>query len=179
MAISNTSILIKRSLSTARPGLLNPGEFAYSYASDTLFLGNSNGSGVVNVGGVYYTQTLDAATNANTTSTLVKRDTAGSFYGRLYGNANTATTLIDSHNFSISGSDITATTQAFNGSGDVVLNASLNSVPGLTAGYYGGSTASSSTIPVVQVAANGRISVYLVATPAIEFINVSFTQLFN
>lgn len=170
MAISNTSILIKRSLSTARPGLLNPGEFAYSYASDTLFLGNSNGSGVVNVGGVYYTQTLDAATNANTTSTLVKRDTAGSFYGRLYGNANTATTLIDSHNFSISGSDITATTQAFNGSGDVVLNASLNSVPGLAAGYYGGSTSSSSTIPVVQVAANGRI---------MSIANTTVTSSFN
>ena len=170
MALSNTSILIKRSLTTGRPSTLNAGEFAYSYVSNTLFIGVPGGNGVVNVGGQYYTSTLDSATSQNTASTLVKRDAGGSFYGRLYGNANTATTLIDSHNFSISGSDITATTQSFNGSGDVVLNASLNSVPGLTAGYYGGSTASSSTIPVVQVAANGRI---------MSIANTTVTSSFN
>lgn len=170
MAISNTSILIKRSSSTARPGLLNPGEFAYSYASDTLFLGNSNGSGVVNVGGVYYTQTLDAATSSNTSSTLVKRDAGGSFYGRLYGNANTATQLINGRNFNISGGDITSDYVGFDGTSAVTLNASLNNVPGLTAGYYGGSTASSSTIPVVQVAANGRI---------MSIANTTVTSSFN
>lgn len=157
MAISNTSILIKRSLTTGRPSALNAGEFAYSYASNTLFIGVPGGNGVVNVGGQYYTSTLDSATNANTSSTLVKRDAGGSFYGRLYGNANTASALIDSHNFSVSGGDITASAQSFNGSADVVLSASLNSVPGLSAGFYGGSTSSSSTIPVIQVAANGRI----------------------
>jgi hypothetical protein len=157
MAISNTSILIKRSLSTGRPSSLQAGEFAYSYASNTLFIGTPDGNGVVNVGGQYYTSILDSATNANTASTLVKRDAGGSFYGRLYGNSNTASALINAQNFSISGGDITASTQSFDGSSAVVLNASLNNVPGLTAGYYGGSTTSSSTIPVVQVAANGRI----------------------
>ena len=157
MAISNTNILIKRSLTTGIPTSLNAGEFAYSYASNTLFLGTPNGNGVVNVGGQYYTSTLDAATSSNTASTLVKRNSNGAFSGRLFGNANTATTLETSRNFSISGSDITASTQSFNGSDNVILNASLNSIDGLSAGYYGGSTASSSTIPVVQVAANGRI----------------------
>ena len=68
MAISNTSILIKRSTTTGRPGSLNAGEFAYSYASNTLFIGTPGGNGVVNVGGQYYTSTLDSATNANTAS---------------------------------------------------------------------------------------------------------------
>lgn len=157
MAISNSSIIIKRSLSSATPGTAKQGELAYSYVSDTLFIGNSTGTGVVNVGGQYYTSTIDAATPSNTASTLVRRDAGGSFYGRLYGNSNTATTLIDSRNFSITGGDITASAETFNGSSDVILNAALNSVPGLSAGYYGGSTPSSSTIPVVQVAANGRI----------------------
>ena len=157
MAISNTSILIKRSNTTARPGSLNAGEFAYSYASNTLFIGTPGGNGVVNVGGQYYTSTLDSATNANTASTLVKRDANGAFSGRLYGNSNTASSLLNAQNFSISGGDISAGTVSFDGTGAVVLNASLNSVPGLSAGYYGGSTASSSTIPVIQVAANGRI----------------------
>lgn len=170
MAISNTSILIKRSLTTGRPNSLQSGEFAYSYASNTLFIGVPGGNGVVNVGGQYYTSTLDAATSANTASTLVKRDSGGSFYGRLYGNANTATTLINARNFDISGGDITASAQSFDGSAPVTLNASLNNVPGLTAGFYGGSTASSSTIPVVQVAANGRI---------MSIANTTVTSSFN
>lgn len=157
MAISNTSILIKRSLSTGRPNTLQAGEFAYSYASNTLFIGTPNGNGVVNVGGQYYTSTLDAATQSNTASTLVKRDEHGAFFGRMYGLANSAITLDVTRNFSITGSDITASAQTFNGSSDVVLNAYLNTVPGLSPGYYGGSTPSSSTIPVLEVAANGRI----------------------
>ena len=157
MAISNTSILIKRSTTTGRPSVLQSGEFAYSYASNTLFIGTPGGNGVVNVGGQYYTSTIDQSTSSNTASTLVKRDSNGAFFGRLYGLSNSAVTLNSSRNFAISGSDITASTQSFDGSADVILNASLNSVPGLSAGYYGGSTASSSTIPVVQVAANGRI----------------------
>ena len=157
MAISNTNILIKRSSSTRTPSSLQAGEFGYSYASNTLFLGNASGTGVVNVGGLFYTQTLDAATSANTANTLVIRDANKAFYGRLYGNANTATVLETARNFSITGGDITAVQQSFDGSGNVVLNASLNTVPGLTAGYYGGATQSTSTIPVVQVSANGRI----------------------
>ena len=139
MAISNTSILIKRSLSTGLPTSLNQGEFAYSYKSNTLFFGTPDGNGVVNVGGQYYTSTLDASTSQNTASTLVKRDAGGSFYGRLYGNANTATKLIDGRNFNIGGGDITSDFVGFDGTSAVTLNASLNEVPGLTAGYYGGS----------------------------------------
>ena len=153
MAISNTSILIKRSLTTGRPSTLNQGEFAYSYASNTLFIGTPGGNGVVNVGGQYYTSTIDAATSANTASALVKRDATGAFSGRLIGNSDTAGALATAQNFSISGSDITASTQSFNGTSAVVLNASLNAVPGLSAGSYG----SSSAIPVVTVGANGRV----------------------
>ena len=157
MPISNTSILIKRSLAVGRPSSLQSGEFAYSYASNTLFLGTPAGTGVVNVGGQYYTATLDAATQSNTASTLVKRDTDGGMFGRFYGVANTAVLLDTPKNFSVAGGDMTAAAVLFTGNNDVVLNTSLNAVPGLVAGYYGGSTQSSSTIPVVQVAANGRI----------------------
>mgnify|MGYP003339803225 FL=1 len=130
MAISNTSILIKRSLTTGRPTNLQAGEFAYSYASNTLFMGTPTGNGVVNVGGQFYTATLDAATQSNTASTLVKRNEHGAVAGRFYGLANSAITLDVTRNFSITGSDITASAQTFNGSSDVVLNAYLNTVPG-------------------------------------------------
>ena len=153
MAISNTSVLIKRSQTTGKPGSLNQGELAYSYLSNTLFFGTVGGNGVVNVGGQYYTSTVDAATNANTASTLVKRDANGAFYGQLYGNANTSTTLLNSQNFSVSGGDISASAVGFNGSAGVTLAASLNNINGLTAGTVGSQT----QVPVIQYGANGRI----------------------
>jgi len=77
MAASNTSILIKRSTATGTPSSLKAGELAYSYLSNTIFIGNSTGTGVVNVGGQYYTSQIDNATSANGSGTIVKRDAMG------------------------------------------------------------------------------------------------------
>ena len=151
--MANTNILIKRSTSVGRPSSLLAGELAYSYASNTIFIGSPTGDGVVNVGGQYYTSTLDAATSSNTATTLVKRDANGQFSGRLDGIAGKADVITNARNFSISGGDITATAQSFDGSAAVTLSASLNAVPSLGAGTYGSQT----EIPVIQVAANGRV----------------------
>ncbi len=51
--------------------------------------------------------------------------TTGTLIADLEGNADTATTLASSQNFSITG-DITASAVSFNGSGNVVLNASID-----------------------------------------------------
>ena len=161
MAISNTSILIKRSSSTSTPASLQNGELAYSFSSNTIFIGGP-GSSVLKIGGQAYTSQIDAATSSNTVSTLVKRDSSGGFSGQLYGNANTASSLQNAQNFSISGGDISATGVAFYGNNAVALNASLNSIPGLSAGTYG----SSSAVPVVTVAANGRVTA--ISTSAIS-----------
>lgn len=161
--MANTSIRIKRSTTTSSPVSLLSGEFAYSYLSNTLFIGTPDGTGVINVGGQYYTSQIDNATDAATGSTLVRRDASGNatfnyvfantIFSSIQGNANTATALQTARNFSISGGDISASSISFDGTGDVTLNASLNTVPGLSAGTYGGTTA----IPVVTVAANGRV----------------------
>lgn len=50
--MANTLIQIKRSSSTAIPGTLNIAEPAYSFVSNTLFLGT--GTGVIPIGGKYY-----------------------------------------------------------------------------------------------------------------------------
>jgi hypothetical protein len=162
MAISNTKILIKRSSTTTIPTGLQAGELAYSFASNTLFLGNTTGTGVVNIGGYLYTSTIDAATAANTSSTLVKRGSDGSFAGQLYGTANLAVALSNPQNFSISGGDITATAQSFQGNNAVTLSASLNSISGLTGGTYGSTT----SVPVLGIAANGRVMNVTTATIA-------------
>ena len=163
MSISNTSILIKRSSTTSAPSSLKAGELAYSYQSNTTFIGTADGTGVVKIGGQAYTSKIDAATSQVSSNTLVQRDATGSasfnsvvsnsFVGPLFGNANTATALQTPQNFSISGGDLTASSVSFNGQSGVNLNASLNSISGLIAGTVGSST----SVPVIQFGANGRI----------------------
>jgi hypothetical protein len=175
--MANTNILIKRSSSTTRPSSLAAGELGYSYLSNTLFLGTAAGNGVINVGGVYYTQAIDNATSAATPDTIVKRDASGNatftnitvtgfISGTIDGVANAAVRLQTPRSFSVSGGDITATGVNFDGTSAVTLNASLNAVPGLSAGSYGSSTA----IPVVTVAANGRVTAI-----STQSISTSFT----
>jgi len=48
---SNTEILIKRSLSTDTPASLLQGELAYSYSSNTLFIGTPGGTASLRIGG--------------------------------------------------------------------------------------------------------------------------------
>ena len=73
---TNTIIQILRSSATAYPTTLNPGEQAYSYVSNKLFVGNTDNS-VITIGGQYYVNLLDNATATNTGNTIVRRDTAG------------------------------------------------------------------------------------------------------
>jgi hypothetical protein len=73
---TNTIIQILRSDVTALPTTLNPGEQAYSYVSDKLFVGNTDNS-VLTIGGKYYVDLIDNATATNTGNTIVRRDTEG------------------------------------------------------------------------------------------------------
>ena len=47
---ANTNILSIRSTANGTPGILRSGELAWSYASDTLFIGNSTNDGYINIG---------------------------------------------------------------------------------------------------------------------------------
>lgn len=160
--MANTNILIKRSLTHDRPVSLGSGEFGYSYSSNTLFLGTSDGNGVINVGGVFYTGQIDAATDAATGGTLVRRDATGNatfnyvlanVVGSIAGNANTATALETPRNFSINGDDVTAAALVFDGTQNIDLVANLRTT-GVTSGTYGGVT----KIPVITVDDKGRLS---------------------
>lgn len=61
--MSNTVIQIKRSTATAIPanGSLAAAEQAYSFLSDKLFIGNTAGTGVIEIGGKYWVDTTVAA----------------------------------------------------------------------------------------------------------------------
>jgi hypothetical protein len=85
-----TTIQIKRSTGSAAPAAsdLVEGELAYaedrsgSGAAAKLYVSSIDSGGneaIQAIGGKYYTDLVDAATNANTASTLVKRDGSGNF----------------------------------------------------------------------------------------------------
>jgi hypothetical protein len=75
--MANTVIQLKYSNVTGTPPLLNVSEPAYSNVSNKLWI--NDGTGVVAIGGKFYTGLIDAATSSNTANTLVKRDTSGNF----------------------------------------------------------------------------------------------------
>ena len=82
---------IKRSEVSGNPATLGAGELAYSALPDSganggdrLYIGmgvETSGNAVnhIIIGGKRYTDMIDAATNINTVSTLVKRDSSGNF----------------------------------------------------------------------------------------------------
>jgi len=165
--VANTVIQLKFSELTATPPSLNVAEPAYSNTSNKLFIGLGDNS-VVAIGGKYYTDTVDAATSANTSSTIVKRGSDGGFnatymYGSLYGNANTATTLATSRNITLTGD--ASGSASFNGSADATITVDLSDT-GVVVGTYGGGN----QIPTFTVDAEGRLT---------AAANVSISTAFN
>ena len=165
---ANTSIRIKRSSTLSSPASLLSGEVAYSYVSNTIFIGTSDGTGVLNVGGQYYTSQIENATDSATGLSIVRRDASGNaafnnvvanglfigtLSGSVIGGANTAVELSHPRDFSIDGLDVESTTVSFDGTGNVILQGNLKTT-GVSSGTYGGQT----QIPVFTVDDKGRLS---------------------
>lgn len=130
----STVIRIKRSDVSGNPPTLAAGELAYSNlpdngsnGGDRLYVGMGtetagNAASHLVIGGKYFTDKINAATNANTPGTLVQRDASGfitvaKVIGALNGNADTATKLLTARNINLTG-PVTGTV-SFDGSGDV------------------------------------------------------------
>lgn len=101
--MANTVIQIKRSTVTTAPsaGSLAAAEPAYSYLSDKLFLGSSDGSQVIEIGGRYYVNTAIAAfTQANSAQTIAiaafAAANSGSAAGAAFDKANAANIIASS-----------------------------------------------------------------------------------
>jgi len=153
--MANTVIQLKFSEGTATPASLNVAEPAYSNNSNKLFIGLA-GNQVIAIGGKYYTDLVDAATDANTNSTIVKRDASGSFSATavrasLFGNANTAAAWQTARTIGVSG-DANGTV-SIDGSANANIPLTLGST-GVSAGTYGGAT----QVPTFVVDSKGRIT---------------------
>jgi hypothetical protein len=157
--MANTVIQLKYSNVTSVPPTLNVAEPAYSNVSNKLWI--DDGTGVVAIGGKYYTEIIDAATTAATANTLVLRNavgsasfnvvTANSFSGNIVGNAATASKWLAPIDLGLAG-DATGNV-SIDGSANVTLTVDLTA-SGVTAGTYGGTT----NISVFTVATDGRVT---------------------
>lgn len=73
-------IQIKTSTSNSAPQVLDIGEQAFSYVSNTLFIGTANGDGYLVVGGQAYMDKINSAYNtANTANVGLENINGGSF----------------------------------------------------------------------------------------------------
>jgi hypothetical protein len=154
--MANTVIQLKFSEVTSAPATLNVAEPAYSNSSGKLYIGGATSGNVIAVGGRYYTSLIDAATDANTVSTIVKRDASGIFSATavkasLFGNANTAAAWQTARTIGVSG-DANGTV-SIDGSANANIPLTLGST-GVSAGTYGGST----QIPTFVVDSKGRLT---------------------
>lgn len=140
-----TIIQIKRSTGVTAPATsaLLEGELAYSQDKSNDGVGailyvesvdSGNNEVIHKIGGKYYTDIIDTATNANTANKLVKRDGSGNFSAGTItatlagsatsaGVANTANTLTTARDIGLAG-DLTGNV-SFNGSQNVTLTATI------------------------------------------------------
>ena len=148
-------IKIKRSETAGNPSVLGAGELAYSALADNgsnggdrLYIGTGtetagNAVNHVVIGGKYFTDIITAATNSNTISTLVKRDSSGNFAaniitangftGDLTGIASSATKWATARTLSLTG-DATASLTSVDGTANVSAVLTLKNTG--TAGTY-------------------------------------------
>ena len=162
-------VRIKRSEVSGNPAVLGAGELAYSALGDNgsnggdrlyIGMGTETAGNAVNhviIGGKRYTDMVDAATNLNTVSTLVKRDSNGDFTARnitadLIGNSATTTKWLNARSLSLTG-DATATLASIDGSANVSTAVTLATV-NADVGSFGSATA----IPVITVNAKGLVT---------------------
>lgn len=163
--MANSTIQILRSYSNTTPSFLNDGEMAYSFVSNTLFIGDQYGD-IIQIGGQSFANTINAAyTKANAAYVL-----ANSGGNSLQNTASivTAGDLTVSGNLSVLGTTTTINTEIVNQqeiiAGKLTANANIASV----------NTNTGSIIVVGGVGVSGNVYANGIYDNGVELL--SFTQ---
>ena len=163
--MANSTIQILRSYSNTTPSFLNDGEMAYSFVSNTLFIGDQYGD-IIQIGGQSFANTINAAyTKANAAYVL-----ANSGGNSLQNTASivTAGDLTVSGNLSVLGTTTTINTEIINQqeiiAGKLTANANIASV----------NTNTGSIIVVGGVGVSGNVYANGIYDNGVELL--SFTQ---
>lgn len=148
--MTNSTIQIKRSLSTNTPNTLAPGELAYSYSSNTLFVGDANSNVISiisntvlqqaqtvfglantanNTANAAYFQANSAYTEANSAYALA--NTANNTANAAYAEANAAFALANTAN-NTAAAALPTTGGTINGSLHVTGNLAVDGVVTMT-----------------------------------------------
>jgi len=89
--MANTVIQLKYSTVTATPSALNVAEPAYSYTSNTLFIGSPTGTGAIAIGGKFYLdQQQDIYNSANAAFAAANAAGSSAFAQAAFNTANAA-----------------------------------------------------------------------------------------
>jgi len=149
--MANTTIQIKRSLVTNTPATLNIGEPAYSYSSNTLFIGSPAGDGPIIIGGFdSYIRGISAYDRLNTVfnsvnatslraNNTVNANTGGTITGNLtiVGNLNIIGGSIGANvPIVLIGDNIITLNAAISQSGTPTMNAGIEIDRGVEANVY-------------------------------------------
>jgi hypothetical protein len=183
--MSNTRIQIKRSSITTTPvgGSLAAAEPAYSYLSDKLFLGSSDGSGTIVVGGKFYIDQQNAVydlVNAAFTAANAGFTDANSIYNLLnltFNTTNSAYTLANA-NFDVTNAayvsanaNYVVTNAAFTVVNAAYTSANANYV--VTNAAYTLANANFDVTNAAYVSANAN---YVVTNAAFDLANTKFAS---
>ena len=177
--MSNTIIQIKRSLTNSQPPSLNVAELAYSYFSNTIFIGTPDGTGTIAIGGKSYLDIQNniytlvnsayGQANSGTTSASSLANQAGVIANAAFNHSNTTYAAVNS-SFGVINASYTSVNAAY-----VVVNAAYTSSnAGFTianAAY----TATNSAFGVINAAYTSSNANYTLTNAAYTSSNAGYT----
>ena len=177
--MANTTIQLKYGLVTAAPTALNVAEPAYSYSSNTFFIGSPDGTGVVAVGGKFYLDQQQTIFNQGN-SAFAQANSAAAYANSAFLAANNASDLwVRNHAngaFAAANSAGSYANSGFTQANTATTNAATADVKAVSAGTYANGAfavantdvtgisitaadhGSASAVAAFRVEANGRIS---------------------
>ena len=171
--MANTVIQLKHSLVTDKPSALNIAEPAYSYSSNTFYIGSPSGTGSIAIGGKFYLDQQQVIYDRGN-SAFAQSNSAASYANAAFAAANTAAASTGAYAHA---------NAAFNSANAGFLQANTAQATGVAAGNYANASftqanTATDTATSAGVYANGAFAAAnaATATDATQNTNITTAQ---